>query len=43
MSPRPPYCVTNRTGRTTVKRLTAWTTAPSPMKLLGIRASAPRG
>ena len=43
LSPRPPYYVTNRTGRTTMKRLTAWTTAPSPMKLLGIFASALRG
>ncbi|MGW6581330.1 aldehyde dehydrogenase family protein [Streptomyces globisporus] len=43
LSPRPPYYVTNRTGRTTMKRLTAWTTAPSLTKLLGIFASALRG
>ncbi|GGP62900.1 hypothetical protein [Streptomyces sindenensis] len=43
LSPRPPYYAAKRTGRTTMKRLTARTTALSPMKLLGIFASAPRG
>ncbi|MFJ6608690.1 aldehyde dehydrogenase family protein [Streptomyces sp. NPDC091289] len=43
LSPRPPYYVTNRTGRTTMKRLTDYTTAPSPAKLSGIFASALRG
>lgn len=43
LSPRPPFYVTNRTGLTTMKRLTAYTTAPSAAKLPGIFASALRG
>lgn len=43
LSPRPPYHVTSRTGRTTMKRLTDYTTALSPAKLPGNFASALRG
>ncbi|MEV0317321.1 aldehyde dehydrogenase family protein [Streptomyces sp. NPDC050658] len=43
LSPRPPYYVTSRTGRTTMERLTAYTTAPDPARLPGIFASALRG
>ncbi|WP_258044485.1 hypothetical protein [Streptomyces sp. SM11] len=43
LSPRPPYHVTNRTGATTMKRLADYATAPSPVKLPGIFASALRG
>lgn len=40
LSPRPPYYVTNRTGRTTMERLTAYTTDPRVSRLPGIFASA---
>ncbi|MGA5065226.1 aldehyde dehydrogenase family protein [Streptomyces exfoliatus] len=43
LSPRPPYFVTNRTGATTLQRVTRFTAAPSPGKLPGIFASALRG
>ncbi|MCT7356812.1 hypothetical protein N4P33_32420 [Streptomyces sp. 15-116A] len=43
LSPRPPYFVTNRTGRTTLERLTAFTTAPGVHRLPGIFLSALRG
>ncbi|MFI6878836.1 aldehyde dehydrogenase family protein [Streptomyces sp. NPDC050400] len=43
LSPRPPYFVTNRTARTTLERLTDFTTAPRLTKLPGIFASALRG
>ncbi|MEU7298581.1 hypothetical protein AB0A76_36290 [Streptomyces exfoliatus] len=40
LSPRPPYFVTNRTGATTLQRVTRFTAAPSPGKLPGVFASA---
>ncbi|MGW6559302.1 aldehyde dehydrogenase family protein [Streptomyces hydrogenans] len=43
LSPRPPYFVTNRTGATTLKRVTRFTAAPSLAKLPGIFATALRG
>ncbi|MFB8266847.1 aldehyde dehydrogenase family protein [Streptomyces sp. NPDC055955] len=43
LSPRPPYFVTNRTGRTTMERLTAYATDPSASRLPGVFASALRG
>ncbi|MEU0785080.1 aldehyde dehydrogenase family protein [Streptomyces sp. NPDC006173] len=43
LSPRPPYYVTNRTGRTTMQRLTAYTTDPGWSRLPSIFASALRG
>jgi acyl-CoA reductase-like NAD-dependent aldehyde dehydrogenase len=43
LSPRPPYYVTNRTGRTTMERLTAYATDPRAIRLPGIFASALRG
>ncbi|WP_329058989.1 aldehyde dehydrogenase family protein [Streptomyces sp. NBC_00117] len=43
LSPRPPYYVTNRTGRTTMERLTAYATDPRASRLPGIFASALRG
>lgn len=43
LSPRPPYFVTNRTGLTTMRRLTAFTAAPRLRKLPGIFLSALRG
>ncbi|MFB7199764.1 aldehyde dehydrogenase family protein [Streptomyces sp. NPDC056240] len=43
LSPRPPYFVTNRTGRTTMARLTAYATDPRASRLPGIFASALRG
>ncbi|MFC7898463.1 aldehyde dehydrogenase family protein [Streptomyces sp. NPDC057381] len=43
LSPRPPYYVTNRTGRTTMARLTAYATDPRPTRLPGIFTSALRG
>ncbi|MFE2984916.1 aldehyde dehydrogenase family protein [Streptomyces sp. NPDC059262] len=43
LSPRPPYFVTNRTGRTTMERLTAYATDPRVSRLPGIFASALRG
>ncbi|MFB6677425.1 aldehyde dehydrogenase family protein [Streptomyces sp. NPDC056390] len=43
LSPRPPYYVTNRTGLTTMRRLTAYTTDPKASRLPGIFASALRG
>ncbi|MGW2264179.1 hypothetical protein [Streptomyces koyangensis] len=43
LSPRPPYYVTNRTGRTTMTRLTSYATDPRPTRLPGIFASALRG
>lgn len=43
LSPRPPYYVTNRTGRTTLRRLTAYTTDPGWSRLPSIFASALRG
>lgn len=43
LSPRPPYFVTHRTGHTTMRRLTAYTAAPTPAKLPGIFLSALRG
>ncbi|MEV0577991.1 aldehyde dehydrogenase family protein [Streptomyces sp. NPDC050392] len=43
LSPRPPYFVTNRTGRTTMRRLTGFTAEPKLSKLPGILLSALRG
>ncbi|MEU3660931.1 aldehyde dehydrogenase family protein [Streptomyces sp. NPDC032940] len=43
LSPRPPYFVTNRTGATTLERVTRFTAAPALTKLPGILASALRG
>ncbi|MEW1774599.1 aldehyde dehydrogenase family protein [Streptomyces sp. NPDC086777] len=43
LSPKPPYFVTNRTGRTTLERVTRFTTAPSPALLPAVLASALRG
>ncbi|WP_329579099.1 aldehyde dehydrogenase family protein [Streptomyces sp. NBC_01361] len=43
LSPRPPYYVTNHTGRTTMERLTAYATDPRASRLPGIFASALRG
>ncbi|MFI0829340.1 aldehyde dehydrogenase family protein [Streptomyces roseolus] len=43
LSPRPPFYVTNRTALTTIRRVTAFTAAPSVAKLPGIFASALRG
>ncbi|MER5945785.1 aldehyde dehydrogenase family protein [Streptomyces sp. NPDC001904] len=43
LSPRPPYYVTNRTGLTTMRRLTAYTVDPKVSRLPGIFASALRG
>ncbi|MFF6886123.1 aldehyde dehydrogenase family protein [Streptomyces sp. NPDC012421] len=43
ISPRPPFYVTNRTALTTIRRVTAFTAAPSLAKLPGIFASALRG
>ncbi|MFE1951784.1 aldehyde dehydrogenase family protein [Streptomyces sp. NPDC059524] len=43
LSPRPPYYVTNRTGRTTMRRLTAYAADGRMRRLPGILASALRG
>ncbi|MFM9370157.1 aldehyde dehydrogenase family protein [Streptomyces sp. Da 82-17] len=43
LSPRPPYFVTNRTGRTTMRRLTAFTTSGKVSRLPGVFVSALRG
>ncbi|MEU1201179.1 aldehyde dehydrogenase family protein [Streptomyces sp. NPDC005813] len=43
LSPRPPYFVTNRTGRITMARLTAYTSDPKAARLPGIFVSALRG
>ncbi|MFB7037494.1 MULTISPECIES: aldehyde dehydrogenase family protein [unclassified Streptomyces] len=43
LSPRPPYFVTNRTGATTLERVTRFTTAPALTKLPAVFASALRG
>lgn len=43
LSPKPPYFVTNRTGRTTLARVTRFTTAPNPALLSAVFASALRG
>ncbi|MFI7413834.1 aldehyde dehydrogenase family protein [Streptomyces sp. NPDC049627] len=43
LSPRPPYFVTNRTGRTTLERVTGFTTAPGITRLPAVFASALRG
>ncbi|MEU8467997.1 hypothetical protein AB0F30_08725 [Streptomyces sp. NPDC029006] len=43
LSPRPPYFVTSRTGRTTVERLTRFTAAPGAAQLPALFASALRG
>jgi acyl-CoA reductase-like NAD-dependent aldehyde dehydrogenase len=43
MSPRPPYFVTNKTGLTTMERVTRFTLAPSAAGLPAIFASALRG
>ncbi|MFG3141874.1 aldehyde dehydrogenase family protein [Streptomyces sp. NPDC048211] len=43
LSPRPSYFVTNRTGRTTMRRLTGFAAAPSVWKLPAIFLSALRG
>ncbi|MFE1312044.1 hypothetical protein [Streptomyces sp. NPDC058755] len=43
LSPRPPYFVTSRTGRTTTQRLITYTTDPQTPKLPGIFVSALRG
>jgi hypothetical protein len=43
LPPRPPYYVTNRTGRRTMERLTAYATDPRASRLPGIFASALRG
>ena len=43
LSPRPPYFATNRTGRTTIERVTGFTTAPALAGLPAVFASALRG
>ncbi|MEV6194959.1 aldehyde dehydrogenase family protein [Streptomyces sp. NPDC051920] len=43
LSPRPPYFVTNRTGRTTMRRLTVYTARRGVSGLPGIFLSALRG
>ncbi|MFI1979352.1 aldehyde dehydrogenase family protein [Streptomyces wedmorensis] len=43
LSPRPPHFVTNRTGLTTIERLTHFTAAPGATKLPALFASALRG
>ncbi|WP_448322318.1 aldehyde dehydrogenase family protein [Streptomyces sp. CO7] len=43
LSPRPPYFVTNRTGRRTMERLTAYACEPTAAELPGILLSALRG
>ncbi|MEU6271063.1 aldehyde dehydrogenase family protein [Streptomyces populi] len=43
LSPRPPYFVTNRTGRTTMRRLTAYAVTGRASALPGIFLSALRG
>ncbi|SEB95264.1 Acyl-CoA reductase [Streptomyces sp. 2231.1] len=43
LSPKPPYFLTHRTGRTTLQRLTRFTTAPNPALLPALFASALRG
>jgi acyl-CoA reductase-like NAD-dependent aldehyde dehydrogenase len=43
LSPKPPYFVTSRTGRTTVERLVRFTAAPAVAKLPAVFASALRG
>ncbi|MCH0573151.1 aldehyde dehydrogenase family protein [Streptomyces sp. MUM 136J] len=43
LSPRPPYFVTNRTGRTTLERLTRFTAAPRASGLPALFLSALRG
>ncbi|MFC9284550.1 aldehyde dehydrogenase family protein [Streptomyces collinus] len=43
LSPKPPYFLTNRTGRATLERLTRFTTAPNPALLPALFASALRG
>ncbi|MGW1064690.1 aldehyde dehydrogenase family protein [Streptomyces aureus] len=43
LSPRPPYFVTNRTGRTTMRRLTAYAATGRVSALPGIFLSALRG
>ncbi|MEV6115915.1 aldehyde dehydrogenase family protein [Streptomyces sp. NPDC052109] len=43
LSPKPPYFVTHRTGRTTLERVTRFTTAPSPARLPAVLAGALRG
>ncbi|MEU0186308.1 aldehyde dehydrogenase family protein [Streptomyces sp. NPDC006207] len=43
LSPRPPYFVTSRTGRTTLERLTRFTAAPGVAQLPALFASALRG
>jgi aldehyde dehydrogenase (NAD(P)+) len=41
--PRPPWFVTNEASETTMRRMTGFAAAPSPLKLPGIFASALRG
>ncbi|NML52518.1 hypothetical protein HHL19_18195 [Streptomyces sp. R302] len=43
ISPRPPFYVTNRTALITIRRVTAFTAAPSLAGLPGIFTSALRG
>ena len=43
LSPKPPWFVTNRTAKTTARRLTEFAARPSPEKLPGIFYSALRG
>ncbi|WP_369249184.1 aldehyde dehydrogenase family protein [Streptomyces sp. R41] len=43
LSPKPPYFVTHRSGRTTLERVTRFTTAPSLAQLPAVFASALRG
>ncbi|MGX1540970.1 aldehyde dehydrogenase family protein [Streptomyces adustus] len=43
LSPKPPYFVTNRTGRATLEHVTRFTTTPSPARLPAVLASALRG
>jgi len=43
MSPKPPFFVTNKTGETTARRLSAYLASGSPTGLPGIFASALRG
>ncbi len=43
MSPKPPFFVTNKTGETTARRLSAYLVSGSPVALAGIFESALRG
>jgi hypothetical protein len=43
MSPKPPFFVTNKTGETTARRLTAYLATGKASALPGVFASALRG